>query len=91
MSVQRIIRLGVAIMASGASLALSWPYWRDFGYWAESHFMWTAYFIVGFILAVYVFYAFLGSLRTLFEHDMLEREKQSACCAEIPSGKEGRP
>jgi len=43
---------------------------------------------LGFVLAVYVFYAFLGSLGTLFEHDALERERQPACgCAE-PSGQE---
>ncbi|HMM62631.1 MAG TPA: hypothetical protein PKD01_00785 [Mesorhizobium sp.] len=83
MSAQHVIRLGLAIAAGGASLALSWPYWRDFGYWPESHAMWRAYFGVGFILAVYVFYAFLGSLRTLFEHDALERRKQPACgCGE---------
>lgn len=80
MSTQRIIRLSIAVVASGASLALSWPYWRDFGYWAESRSMWIAYFIVGFILAVYVFYAFLDSLRTLFGHDALEREKTPATC-----------
>lgn len=80
MSAQRIIRLSIAIVASGASLALSWPYWRDFGYWAESRSIWIAYFIVGFILAVFVFYAFLDSLRTLFEHDALEREKAPAIC-----------
>lgn len=90
MSAQRIIRLGVAAVASGASLALSWPYWRDFQYWPESRAMWTAYFIVGFILAVYVFYAFLDSLHTLFEHDALERDKQpqpSCGCGET-AGKE---
>jgi hypothetical protein len=89
MSAQRVIRLGVAIVASGASLALSWPYWRDFGYWPESRSMWIAYFIVGFVLAVYVFYAFLDSLHTLFEHDALEREKQPACgCCAEPDGEE---
>ena len=83
MSAQRIIRLSVAVLASGVSFALSWPYWRDFGYWAESRAMWLGYFIVGFILAVYVFYAFFDSLRTLFVHDALEREKQTACgCGE---------
>ncbi len=91
MSAQRTIRLSLAILASGASLALSWPYWRDFGYWPESHAMWLAYFTLGFVLAVYVFYAFLDSLGTLFEHDALEREKQPACCAESASGKEDTP
>ncbi len=36
--------------------------------------MWAIYFTVGFVLAVYVFYAFFGSMRTLFEHDAIERE-----------------
>jgi len=80
MSAQRIIRLSVAVLASGASFALSWPYWRDFEYWPESQSMWLVYFVVGFVLAVYVFYAFFDSLSTLFEHDALEREKTSAAC-----------
>lgn len=87
---QRSIRLGVAILASAASLALSWPYWRDFQYWAESHSMWIAYFIVGFLLAVYVFYAFLDSLGTLFEHDALDQEKRSSgCCSSEADSGEG--
>ncbi|MCO5089786.1 hypothetical protein [Bosea sp. (in: a-proteobacteria)] len=93
MSAQNVIRLGVALVASGASLALSWPYWRDFEYWAESRSMWTAYFVVGFILAVYVFYVFFGSLATLFEHDALERKKQPSCgcgCGEA-AGTEDAP
>lgn len=73
MHAKRIIRLSIAILASGVSLALSWPYWRDFGYWAESHTLWRVYLAGGFVLAVYVFYAFLGSLATLFEHDEIER------------------
>ena len=89
MPAQRIIRLSVAVLASGASFALSWPYWRDFGYWPESRAMWTGYFIVGFVLAVYVFYAFFDSLRTLFEHDALERKKQAACgCGEAAGGED---
>ncbi|MBV6418523.1 MAG: hypothetical protein CMLOHMNK_03397 [Steroidobacteraceae bacterium] len=73
MNAKRIIRLSIAILASALSLALSWPYWRDFGYWAESHALWRVYLAVGFLLAVYVFHAFLGSLGTLFEHDEIER------------------
>jgi len=86
MSAQRIIRLSVAVLASGVSFALSWPYWRDFEYWAESRTMWLGYFIVGFLLAVYVFYAFFDSLSTLFAHDALEREKQAASPGEAPAG-----
>jgi drug/metabolite transporter (DMT)-like permease len=73
MPAQRSIRLGLAIIASAGSLALSWPFWRDFSYWAESPAMWLIYFAVGFVLAVYVFVAFFRSLRTLFEHDALTR------------------
>ncbi|MGE0580762.1 MAG: hypothetical protein AB7P31_01320 [Steroidobacteraceae bacterium] len=77
MSARGIIRMGVAVLASAASLALSWPYWRDFGYWAESRTLWLGYFALGFVLAVYVFYAFLGRLQALFEHDALERAQRS--------------
>ena len=76
MSAQRIIRLSIAVLASAASMALSWPYWRDFEYWPESRAMWLVYFAIGFILAVYVFYAFLDSLATLFEHDALEKAEK---------------
>lgn len=88
MTAQHIIRMALAILASAASLALSWPYWRDFQYWPESRAMWLAYFAVGFVLAVYVFYAFLDSLGMLFEHDALEREKRPACGCGEPAGTE---
>lgn len=68
-----IIWLVVAVLASIVSFFLSWPYSRDFSYWPESQTMWTIYFGVGFVLAVYVFYVFFGNIRTLFEHDAIER------------------
>lgn len=74
----RIVKLTVAALASLLSVFLSWPYWRDFSYWAESRSMWALYFAVGFVLAVYVFYVFMGCLRTLFEHDALERAELAA-------------
>ncbi len=77
MSTQSVIRMGLAILGAGASLALSWPYWRDYGYWPESPRMWLGYFLLGFVLAVYVFYAFLGRLGTLFEHDAIERARRA--------------
>ena len=86
MSTQRIIRMTLAVLASGASLALSWPYWRDYGYWAASHAMWLLYFVVGFVLAVYVFSAFFDSLGTLFEHDGIERERRALSSDEASSG-----
>lgn len=91
MSVQVLIRAGVAVCASALSLALSWPYWRDFEYWAESRVMWLAYFSLGFILAVYVFYAFLGRLGTLFEHDALDRARRLDSAAPDAGPREDRP
>lgn len=72
---QRIIDLSLAVLGSIISVLLSWPYWRDYEYWPESRAMWVLYFVVGFVLAVYVFYLFLISMRTLFVHDALEREE----------------
>jgi hypothetical protein len=86
MSTQRIIRITLSALASAASLALSWPYWRDFGYWAESHTMWLVYFAVGFVLAVYVFSVFFNSLNTLFEHDALERNMRTISSDEASRG-----
>jgi hypothetical protein len=51
-----------------AAFLLSWPFWRDFEYWPESHVAWWGYFVLGFVLAVYVFYVFIGSLHILFLH-----------------------
>lgn len=91
---QSLIRLALAVVASLVSMALSWPYWRDFSYWPESEAMWLVYFVVGFLLAVAVFYLFFESLGTLFEHDAIEkdaaraREALSACdCDEGEAGK----
>lgn len=97
MKKQRVINLTLAILASVVSLFLSWPYWRDYEYWAESETMWIVYFVVGFILAVYVFYVFLGNVRTLFEHDAIEREameretRGDVSADAVTPGKEGRP
>lgn len=70
---QRTIDLTISVLVSTIGFALSWPFWRDYSYFAESHTMWWAYFIVGFVLAVYVFQVFIGSTRTLFQHDAIER------------------
>ncbi|HRN61166.1 MAG TPA: hypothetical protein PK743_11140 [Luteimonas sp.] len=74
----RSIDLGLSVLGSAAALLLSWPYWRDFEYWAESPIAWQVYFVVGFLLAVYVFMVFIRSLRTLFEHDALEHAEAAA-------------
>jgi hypothetical protein len=65
---QRITDLVVSVIASMAAFSLSWPFWRNFDYWAESHLAWKLYFGIGFILAVYLFYVFMGSMRMLFLH-----------------------
>ncbi len=92
---QRLIDLTIAILASIVSMLLSWPYHRDFEYWAESQAMWLVYFAVGFLLAVYVFYVLLRITRTLFEHDGLDRaetaaaaDKESLAAAERDSGRQ---
>jgi hypothetical protein len=69
---QRIIDLALSMLACVAAVLLSWPFWRDFEYWPESHVAWWTYFASGFLLAVYVFYVFIGSLRILFVHDAQE-------------------
>lgn len=76
--IRRPVDLVVSILASVVAFALSWPFWREFEHWADSQTAWMAYFGVGFILAVYVFYAFMNSLRTLFLHDVWAREKAEA-------------
>lgn len=65
---QRTIDLTLSVLATVAAFLLSWPFWRDFEYWPESHVAWWIYFGLGFVLAVYVFYVFIGSLHILFLH-----------------------
>lgn len=86
---RRIIWMTVAAAATLLSFFLSWPWWRNFGYWAESRTMWAIYFSVGFVLAVYVFHAFFDILRTLFAHDTIERAEIAA--QSETGGTEGRP
>ena len=69
---QRVTDLTLSVLASVAAFLLSWPFWRDFQYWPESHGAWWAYFAAGFVLSVYVFYVFIGSLHMLFLHDVQE-------------------
>ncbi|MCZ7591907.1 MAG: hypothetical protein M5U15_07015 [Kiritimatiellae bacterium] len=75
---KQLIRFFIAIPAAVLSVALSWPYARNYEYWAESPGMWKIYFIAGFILAVAVFYFFLESLAVLFQHDELARKGNAA-------------
>ena len=70
---QRITDLTLSVLACAAAFLLSWPFWRNFEYWAESRVAWWIYFGAGFVLAVYVFYVFIGSLRILFVHDTQEQ------------------
>ncbi|HMM54358.1 MAG TPA: hypothetical protein PKC23_05005 [Candidatus Desulfobacillus sp.] len=65
---RRLTDFIISLLATLAAFLLSLPFWRDFGYFAESRGYWLAYFVLGFILAVYVFYTFIGSLRILFRH-----------------------
>lgn len=81
---KRAIDFWLSVVASVAATALSWPYWRDFNYWAVTKEMWLVYFIGGFLLSIYVFYVFLGAIHTLFEHDALEHAEAAAKAAGKP-------
>jgi len=67
---QRNVDLSLSVLASVAGFLLSWPFWRDFQYWPEARVAWWSYFVTGFVLAIYVFFVFIRSLRTLFSHEM---------------------
>lgn len=83
---QRVVDLVLSLLASIAAFGLSWPFWREFRYWAESRPAWWAYFIVGYVLAVYVFYVFMRAIHTLFRHDALAH---AAPAAQAPEPREG--
>lgn len=70
---QRPMDIFLSLLATGIAFLLSWPFWRNFEYWAESQELWLVYFVTGYALAAYVFYIFLNCLRTLFLHDALVR------------------
>ncbi|TAL75238.1 MAG: hypothetical protein EPN56_05880 [Rhodanobacter sp.] len=71
---QRTIDLSLSTLAAFAGVLLSWPFFRDHRYWAESPEMWWVYIGTGFLLAIYVFYVFVICLRTLFAHDALGKQ-----------------
>lgn len=71
----KIIDLSLSFIATVIAFFLSWPFWRRFEYWAESQSFWQVYFVVGFVIAFYVFYEFLSCLRVLFLHDGIERKQ----------------
>lgn len=83
---QRIIDLTLSVLASVVAFLLSWPFWRDFEYWPESHVAWWIYFVLGFVLAVYVFYIFIGSLHILFLHGTQEAAAASPAAADKGQG-----
>lgn len=88
---QRSIDLVLSIVASVAAFLLSWPFWRDFEYWPESHLAWWIYFVVGFVLAVYVFYVFIGSLHILFLHDTQNTAANAAADPASANDRGARP
>lgn len=84
---QRVTDLTLSVLASAIAFFLSWPFWRDFQYWPESHGAWWAYFAAGFVLSVYVFYVFIGSLHILFQHG---RDEAAVASARLGIAKEDR-
>lgn len=75
---QRAMDWLISIVGSVVGFALSWPFWRDFEYWAESETAWMIYFVLGFIFAIYVFHVFIDCTRTLFQHSVIERAAAQA-------------
>ena len=65
---QRLTDLIIAVLATVVAFFFSLPFWRDNEYFAESDLYWRVYFVLGFILGIYVFYVFIGSLRMMFIH-----------------------
>ncbi|MDE3090646.1 MAG: hypothetical protein KGJ80_14825 [Chloroflexota bacterium] len=61
----RVHDLVIAIVVVVFFFLLSLPYQFEYNYWAESPLLWAAYFIIGGILAVYIFYIFLQVRRRL--------------------------
>jgi hypothetical protein len=87
---QRITDLTLSVLASVTAFALSWPFWRDYEYWAESHVAWWIYFVSGFVLAVYVFYIFIESLHILFLHGKEEVATPAPANPSVPSDRAER-
>lgn len=70
---QRAMDWLIAVVGSILAIALSWPFFRNHTFFAESETMWLVYFGVGFVLSVYVFFVFLDCMRTLFQHAAIEQ------------------
>ena len=87
---QRTVDLTLSVLATVAAFLLSWPFWRDFEFWPESHVAWWIYFVLGFVLAVYVFYVFIGSLHILFLHGAHEAAAPAAANGKTAADQEKR-
>lgn len=59
---------------------LSWPFYADHQFWAETPSMWTAYVVVGCVLGLYVAVMFIHVLSTLIYHE-------AECCKPIEERK----
>lgn len=88
---QRTIDLTLSVLASAAGLFLSWPFWRDHEFFAESPNMWWLYFGVGFVLGVYVFGVFIRCTRTLFDHYAVLMQGKAPSGAAAKGSKAGEP
>lgn len=64
-----------ALVVIGSAL-LSWPFWVDFSFWAESRAMWVAHVSVACLLGVYVTAVFVRALATLIY-------SEAECCKPI--------
>ena len=59
--------LFISILVVLFFVLISLPYQFEFSYWAETALAWAAYFILGTIFAVYIFYTFLQGRRLIMK------------------------
>jgi hypothetical protein len=63
----------LAAVAVAGALLLSVPHWWDVRYWLESRAWWAVYFFVGLVVALYVVYAVVSAIHTLFARHAISR------------------
>jgi ABC-type Na+ efflux pump permease subunit len=70
----RLHDLVIAIVVVAFLFLLSLPYQFGSDYWAETPVLWAIYFVVGALLAAYIFYALLQARRRLMSDGRDDKE-----------------
>lgn len=66
--------MALLLVAGGA--LLSWPYYVDHQFWAETSNMWAAYVVAGVVMGLYVAVMFIHVLATLIYNE-------AECCKPV--------